>query len=800
MRRPLLALLLTFLALPLVAQQKLELTIDTIMRGYGLEGYAPRAVRWSRDGQLVYFEWKQFSDPTEGDFHTWVVGRDGKGLHKLSDAEEKNAPPRNANWTRDRKFAVYTDHGDVFLYDAAARQRRPLTQTNDRESSPRFTKDAKRVSFVRGNNLFVLALGSGEVTQRTNIVEAGEKGPNVSLFEDPDKDKSESQKWVAAEALKLSDVLARRIAERKADEAKRKGELALAPMKLKKGESIADLQLAPDERYVVAFVSVDADDAKKTNVPSYVTESGYTAEIPSRTKVGDAQDASRIATLSTTDGKVQWLKTGLKAVEPPKKEEAQRTEAMAQQKSTSAEAKTPEKVETKEPAERAVDLESLRWSDDGTAALLSVRSTDNKDWWLMAFDPATATSRVIMHDHDDAWINWDTVSGFVPESRTVWFLSERTGWQHLYTVPFEGGEPRALTSGTYEVADVQFSDDHKNFYLTATKDSLHEHQLYKLPIAGGAMTKVTTTSGWHDATIAPDGQAYADLYSTANRPWEMFVGDAKGEVKVTTSPAPEFFTYPWIDPPIVHFTARDGAQVPGHLYKPANWNGGPAVIFVHGAGYLQNVQNAWSYYSREFMFHHLLMERGYLVLDIDYRASQGYGRDWRTAIYRHMGGKDLDDHVDAAKWLAREHRVDPKRIGIYGGSYGGFITLMAMFTAPDVFAAGAALRPVTDWAHYNHGYSSSILNIPQSDPEAYRQSSPIYFAEGLKGALLICHGMIDTNVHFEDTVRLAQRLIELRKENWEVAGYPLEDHSFVEPTSWADEYKRILRLFERELK
>jgi dipeptidyl aminopeptidase/acylaminoacyl peptidase len=124
---------------------------------------------------------------------------------------------------------------------------------------------------------------------------------------------------------------------------------------------------------------------------------------------------------------------------------------------------------------------------------------------------------------------------------------------------------------------------------------------------------------------------------------------------------------------------------------------------------------------------------------------------------------------------------------------------MAMFTTPDTFAAGAALRPVTDWAHYNHGYTSNILNVPASDLEAYKKSSPIYFAEGLKHALLICHGMVDTNVHFQDTVRLVQRLIELRKENWEVAVYPVEDHGFVRPTSWADEYKRIFKLFEENL-
>jgi len=238
------------------------------------------------------------------------------------------------------------------------------------------------------------------------------------------------------------------------------------------------------------------------------------------------------------------------------------------------------------------------------------------------------------------------------------------------------------------------------------------------------------------------------------------------------------------------------------LYLPKDFDTSkkyPAVLFVHGAGYTQNVHEQWPYYFREQMFHNMLNDKGYVVLDMDYRASEGYGRDWRTAIYRHMGGKDLEDVVDGAKYLVATQKVNPKRIGVYGGSYGGFITLMAMFTTPDVFAAGAALRPVTDWAHYNHGYTSDILNEPQHAAEAYRKSSPIYFAEGLKGRLLICHGMADTNVHFQDTVRLVQRLIELRKTGWYVAFYPVENHGFVEPTSWADEYKRIFALFEETI-
>jgi dipeptidyl aminopeptidase/acylaminoacyl peptidase len=200
------------------------------------------------------------------------------------------------------------------------------------------------------------------------------------------------------------------------------------------------------------------------------------------------------------------------------------------------------------------------------------------------------------------------------------------------------------------------------------------------------------------------------------------------------------------------------------------------------------------------MFHHLLASRGYVVLDIDYRGSAGYGRDWRTAIYRHMGGLDLDDQVDGSRWLQRTLSIDPERVGIYGGSYGGFITLMALFTQPKDFGAGAALRSVTDWAHYNHGYTGRILNLPQDDTLAYRRSSPIYFAEGLEDPLLIAHGMVDVNVHFSDVVRLAQRLIELGKTDWEMAVYPVEDHAFVAPTSWTDEYRRILELFERSLR
>ena len=205
---------------------------------------------------------------------------------------------------------------------------------------------------------------------------------------------------------------------------------------------------------------------------------------------------------------------------------------------------------------------------------------------------------------------------------------------------------------------------------------------------------------------------------------------AKPEQITHKAESEAYKSYPWRDPKIITFAARDGALVHGRVYIPAHPDiHKPAVIFVHGAGYLQNIDKWWSYYFREMMFNNLLADHGYYVMDVDYRGSAGYGRDWRTAIYRNMGGKDLTDNIDAAKYLVKTFGVDSNRIGIYGGSYGGFITLMAMFKTPGVFAAGAALRSVSDWANYNDGYTSRILNDPYLDSLAYQRSSPIYYVE-----------------------------------------------------------------------
>src|SRR5690606_22985878 len=323
----------------------------------------------------------------------------------------------------------------------------------------------------------------------------------------------------------------------------------------------------------------------------------------------------------------------------------------------------------------------------------------------------------------------------------VWFTAEHDGFNHLYTARRDGGNRKQLTRGEFEVHSVAMSKDESRFEMITSEGSPHEQHFYHMKLDGTGRVRVTTMPGLNDVTASPDGRRLAILRSYSNQPPELYIADNRPGAeprRITTTPTQAWRSYDWIAPEIIRFTASDGVQVPARIYRPAHVGAqpnGPAVIFVHGAGYLQNVHNGWSSYYREYMFHHILAERGYVVLDIDYRGSAGYGRDWRTAIYRHMGGMDLSDHIDGSRYLQQTFGIDPERIGIYGGSYGGFITLMALFTAPESFGAGAALRSVTDWAHYNHGYTGRILNLPQDDTLAYRRSSPIYFAEGLEDPL-----------------------------------------------------------------
>jgi dipeptidyl aminopeptidase/acylaminoacyl peptidase len=775
------------------ANGRFELTIDSIMRGPDLVGYPPSGLRWSADSQKLYFEWRK---PAEDKASTYVVPRTGGTPRKLAEDETKTIPPATGGrWDKAHRRVLFVDGGDIVVVDAISGVRRQITRTTGAESNPRWARNDTYVTWTRDGNLFIAPVDPGTSPLLAQLTDVAPRRNEPRL--------TDSQRFLRDEEEKLIDFVEKQKAEKKKAEDEQKKN-RLPTFELQDRQTAVDLMLSPDDTHVFIVVNERAVGMKPTIVPNYVTETGYTEDISARTNVGDVQDRRLLGILNLSTGKSVWADGSFAAAAP----------AAAEQKPDSG-AHSSDNRDARKP-DREIRWSMPTVSDDGKLVVAAARSVDNKDRWFVTLDPENGKTRVIDALHDDAWVR-EAGGGFgasnvefLPDNKRIWFLSERDGWMHLYTLDASSESATAvqLTSGKWEVSAAEVARDGRKFYLTTSEEHPGERHVYTLPLEGGARTKVTAMAGANQVEISPDESTLGLVFSYSNKPPEVFLmPNAAGApaVQVTATPIEAWRSFKWIDPKVLTFKARDGADVYARLFTPEMIGAKrdstrPGVVFVHGAGYLQNAHKYWSTYFREYMFHNLLAARGYVVLDVDYRASAGYGRDWRTAIYRFMGGKDLEDIVDGAKYLTAVEKVDPKRIGVYGGSYGGFITLMAMFTTPDVFAAGAALRPVTDWAHYNHGYTSNILNSPQTDAEAYRKSSPIYFAEGLKGALLICHGMVDTNVHFQDSVRLAQRLIELRKENWELAVYPVENHGFTEETSWADEYKRILKLFDETLK
>ncbi|SFS41575.1 Dipeptidyl aminopeptidase/acylaminoacyl peptidase [Zhouia amylolytica] len=765
------------------SQNQSQLTIDQVMKGEDFVGYLPTRIEWKDDSERIYFSWNPDNDTIRS---TYGVDLRSKKIEKLT-FDELKLKSNSGHYSSDFKWKVYEKGGDLFLKNLDNYTVKRITNTLSWESNPQFSGDQKFIVFYKDNNIFAWSIKNGTTRQLTDFKKGNDK---------KEPELSEQDQWLENDQLAHFDILKKRKNESDAGEYRRDQTKFDRPESIYFGSKRLRIGgISPDLNYVVYHLYTSPND-KKTIVPNFVTQNGYTTDLHSRSKVGSPQATSETWIYNLKSGKYYQIKTD-------------EIEGIFDKPFYLKEyAEDAQNYKEVFDAPRKVSISSPVFSDDGKA-VVNITSADYKDRWIMLLDLSDGKLKLIDRQHDDAWIGGPGVGWFSrPElgwidNSNIWFQSEKTGYSHLYKANVNTGEIIALTKGEFEILDVSISRNKKTFYITSNRVSPHEHHFYHLPVKGGEMVKITSRKGGHEVTLSPDEKQLAIRYSYTNKPWELYVMPNKPGAKMvqlTKSTTEDFEAYDWMDSEIIYFTARDGVKVPATLYKPAaHKKNGAAVIFVHGAGYTQNVHYWWPSYYREYMFHNFLADNGYTVLAIDYRASEGYGRDWRTAIYRHMGGKDLEDQLDGAKYLIEKQSIDKDRLGIYGGSYGGFMTLMAMFKAPDAFKSGAALRSVTDWAHYNHGYTANILNTPVEDPVAYKRSSPIYFADGLKGELLMLHGMVDRNVQFQDVVRLSQRLIELKKENWDLAVFPMEDHGFIEASSWSDEYRRIYNLFENTL-
>ncbi len=764
----------------LQSQKSNLLQLEDIMQGEDFIGHTPQNISWSIDSKKIYYT-KKNSNAIDSTQRFQVELKDTVTTLLVGQEDNYFSTKTIVDKFQDKYLLI--DNEDIFIYFSKKDSLKKLTQNVSSKSPLRFNVKGDGIYFLEKNNIFLWEYDKGFIQQLTDFRNGEDK---------KEKPTTANEQWLIDQQMELFDIIKTQTKNKELNKA-RNNKPKIAPIYIG-DKSLRQLTISSDGQYV--FYTLDKNEnSKNTDVHNYMHASGYAENKTARAKVGISSSKSESYIFNTTSQEIVKINTeNLEGIR--QKPDFLRTyhKDTSQYKNTFD---TDRQVYTSRPVFNTVG-----------EAIVEVRSHDNKDRWICQLNITSGQLETIDRQRDEAWIGgpgiYSSHIGWLKNGTEVWFLSEESGFSHIYIYNVKSKTKRSLTQGSFEVLSTQLSHDEKTFFVTANAQGPHEHHFYHVDAETGRMTQITKNIGGHEVHISPDEKHLAINYSYSNRPWELYwmLNEPNAKMQqLTTSTTAQFQTYPWIAPEIVEFTASDGVKVPARIYAPdKKIKNGRAVLFVHGAGYLQNVHHWWSSYHREYMFHHFLMERGYTVLDIDYRGSKGYGRDWRTAIYRHMGGRDLEDFVDGAQYLVKEHGINPEKIGIYGGSYGGFITLMALFTSPHTFRSGAALRSVTDWAHYNHGYTSNILNTPTEDPDAYRKSSPIYHADGLKNDLLILHGILDVNVQFQDVVRLSQRLIELKKDNWEMAVYPIEDHGFRYTESWLDEYKRIFSLFERTLK
>ena len=768
------------------------LTLEQAMAHPDWIGAPVESAWWAWDGRHVAYALKRAGSPIRD---TYTQALDGSAGSVVKDADLAGLDVAGAVFNGDRSRAVFVRNDDIFERDLRSGALTQVTRSAADEADPQFSADGSGVQFRVGDDWF--AWNRGDHLVSAIALPRAEKDPAAAPAADA----------LRALQLHLSSTLQRQKDDRDAirarNEALRRADPTrpAAPAYLGADLHIDASSLSPDGRWLLVVTSPkDPDVGRIGKMPKYVTESGYEEVEDTRTRVGKNWPiAQSLKLVDLRDNSVRNLSYDVLpgiATDPV-------ANLRAAQKLDPLKGNRPVRVVNEGDNSGAG---TIRWSADGSRLAVQIRAIDNKDRWIAGVDFGNGKLQPLHRLTDPAWINYNFNDyGWLPDNRTFWYLSEESGYSHLYTLT-PGGKPAALTSGHWETSAVQWSADGKTAYFLCNQKWPGDYEVCSVKADGSGLRELSALDGVEDFTLSPDGSQLLLRYSGSYLPAQLAVLPATGgaTTKLTDTRSADYRAREWIAPQFVQVPSSHGAgAIWAKLNRPAQLEAGkkyPVVMFVHSAGYIQNVFSRFPYYFREQMFNNLLVQHGYVVLDMDYRASEGYGRDWRTAIYRQMGHPELEDYIDGVHWMVANQQGDADNVGIYGGSYGGFMTFMALFRAPETFKAGAALRPVTDWTSYNHEYTANILNTPELDPEAYRISSPIEFAEGLRGHLLIAHGMMDDNVFFQDSVRLSQRLIELRKDHWTLAPFPLERHSFVQPESWYDEYRRIDELFESTLK
>ena len=738
-RRLLIALLVCLPGAHALAQPVAPLTLDQVTSRPSLVGTPPSSPVWSPDSRRLAFAWNDRGQPFRD---LWIVDADGRGLRRLTDLDRTHptpSPPEGRST-------------DALAAQAAARARTGVGELL-------WLRDGRTILFTAGGSTYRVDADGG-VPARLDLgggasnLAVSPNGAQLAFLRGGDL-------WLwsldaGGPPLRLTQVGVPGIARVPL------GTYNRADVEIGTGiwgASWRPFAWAPDGKSIVVH-QVDRRHIRRVPFPSYQGAETIESEL----RRGYPGDENERRTLHVLDVATRTLRP----------------------------------IVLEEPGYRVVS--DFQWAPDGRLLIDRVSDTGT-DRWVSVLEPGDTTPRLLWHDHRATRIYPSYAARWHPDGRRIVVLADLVERDHLYALDttIAATAPVALTSGEWDVtALVDISSDGALIF-TGTRKNPYERHVYRLVSDSSGPTALTTLAGTHAPVPSPDGRHLATIWTDDVTPPELMVATpgATAERRVTTSPLPEFARHAWVRARYATFTnAVDGFVVHARILEPPTRDPSRRHPVIVGPVYSNTVRNRWNGLAGTLQ--QFLVQQGYIVVQVDVRGSVGYGRAFREAFLMDYGGKDLDDLQAVVDGLKAVPYVDGRRIGIWGSSYGGLLSVHALLKRPGVFAAGVAGAPAVD-PHAFGPDDVAITRTPATHPEAFERGSVLHLGDDLRDPLLIIHGLMDDVVPFRTTIALAERLMLLGKD-FDVATAPGATHAWTAREHYARYfYRKLVQFFDRHL-
>ncbi len=651
-------------------------------------------------------------------------------------------------WAPDGKRFVHLEGGSVMLYDVAAKSEKELLSLEGLEKaaapvpeSERFDWQNRRVSEnsvqwshsgrqlllgVRGD-LFLYSFETGKWDQLTATAQA-ERDPKLS----PDGARVAFRRGHDLYTLEIASRQVTRLTE-DGSATVLNGELDwVYPEELDLGTAY---WWSPDSRHI-AYLQFDT--AREFIYPQVsLTDPRAIAEPERYPQAGTPNPDVHVGIVNAAGGNTHWMDLG---------------------------------------DARGALIARVYWTPDSTKLAIKRFNRVQNQLDLLLAEAGSGASKSILREADPYWINNNDQFQFLQNGDFIWG-SERDGFEHLYVYGQDGKLRKRLTEGNWEVTELAGVDEaHQKVYFVSSETSPLERQLYSIKLNGKDRTRVSQGEGTHSISMSPDASYYMDTFSSLTQPSSRVLRTVDGGEWAVYRAADHRLTdeYEVLPTEIVSFKNSTGTLLYARLIKPANFRAGekyPVVVMVYGGPGAQSVRNSWSGANWD----QVLAQRGFVIWQVDNRGSKGRGHAFESPLYHRMGKTELADQLEGIRYLTAQGFVDPARVGIYGWSYGGFMTLYSLLNAPETFRAGIAGAPVTSWRNYDTIYTERYMGLPSENADGYSASSAVTYADKLQSKLLMVHNIEDDNVLFQNTMQMAAAF-ERAGKLFDMVVYPQKSH------------------------